>query len=197
MKEMKKTNTQKLTLSAIFIALATALSLIKVIKMPLGGSVTLLSMLPIIILSVMLGTKWGLIGSFVYSIIQLFLGIAMDGLLGWGLTPVMLIGTILLDYIVAFTVLGFSGIFARKGYKGICFGVIFSIVLRFLSHFISGFIIFTQLEQFEIFGNVFTNRPVLYSLCYNGLYMLPELILTLIGASIIFNISQIKKLIYK
>ena len=191
--EMSKKPVYKLTLSAVFVALATVLSFIKVVKMPLGGSVTLLSMLPIVMISVMLGLKWGIGSAFVYSLIQLFLGITMDGLLGWGLTPVMLVGTILLDYIVAFTVLGIAGIFAKKGYAGICGGVALAIVFRFLSHFLSGFVIFKNLEQFEIFGSLFTNRPVLYSLAYNGLYMLPELVITVVGAAILFKLPQIKK----
>lgn len=192
--EMSKKPVYKLTLSAVFVALATVLSFIKVVKMPLGGSVTLLSMLPIVMISVMMGLKWGIGSAFVYSLIQLFLGITMDGLLGWGLTPVMLVGTILLDYIVAFTVLGIAGIFAKKGYAGICGGVALAIVFRFLSHFLSGFVIFKNLEQFEIFGSLFTNRPVLYSLAYNGLYMLPELVITVVGAAILFKLPQIKKL---
>lgn len=194
MTNTRKTKISKLTLSAIFIALATVLSLIKVVKMPLGGSVTLLSMLPIVMISIMLGLKWGLASSFVYSLIQLILGITLDGLLGWGLTPVMLIGTIFLDYIIAFSVLGIAGAFSKKGYTGICIGVALALLLRFVSHFISGFIIFTELEQFELFGNMFVNRPVLYSLSYNGFYMLPELIITVIGASVLFNLPQIKKI---
>lgn len=193
--KISKKSVYNLVLSAVFVALATVLSNIKVVKMPLGGSVTLLSMLPIVMISVMLGLKWGIGSAFVYSLIQLFLGIAMDGLLGWGLTPVMLVGTILLDYIIAFTVLGIAGIFAKEGYAGIIGGVGLAVVLRFLSHFLSGFIIFKNLEQFELFGSIFTNRPVLYSLAYNGLYMLPELIITVAGAAIFFKLPQIKKLI--
>lgn len=193
--EMSKKPVYKLTLSAVFVALATVLSLIKVVKMPLGGSVTLLSMLPIVMISVMMGLKWGIGSAFVYSLIQLLLGITMDGLLGWGLTPVMLVGTILLDYIIAFTVLGIAGIFVKQGYAGICGGVGLAVALRFLSHFLSGFIIFKNLEQFELFGSIFTNRPMLYSLAYNGLYMLPELIITVVGAAILFKLPQIKKLI--
>ena len=184
----------KLTLSAIFIALATGLSFIKIINMPLGGSVTLLSMLPIIMISLMLGLKWGIGSAFVYSLLQLLFGITLDGLLGWGLTPVMLVGTIFLDYILAFTVLGFAGIFAKKGYAGICAGTVIVILLRFVCHFISGFIIFSNLSQFELFGRFFENRPVLYSLAYNGLYMLPELVITVIAAAVIFKLPQIKKL---
>lgn len=192
--KMSKKYVYKLTLSAIFVALATVLSNIKVVKMPLGGSVTVLSMLPIVMISIMLGLKWGFGSAFVYSLIQLILGIAVDGLLGWGLTPVMLVGTILLDYIVAFTVLGIAGIFAKKGYSGICGGVVLAIALRFLSHFLSGVVIFKNLEQFEIFGSVFTNRPVLYSLAYNGFYMLPELIITTVAAVILFRLPQVKKI---
>ena len=193
--EMSKKPIYKLTLSAIFVALATVLSLIKVVKMPLGGSVTLLSMLPIVMISVMLGLKWGRGSAFVYSLIQLVLGIALDGLLGWGLTPVMLVGTIMLDYIVAFTVLGIAGIFAKKGYVGICGGTALAVALRFASHFLSGFVIFKNLEQFELFGSVFTNHPVLYSRAYNGMYMLPELILTTVAAVILFRLPQVNKII--
>ena len=196
MSELKSKNYLKnLSLSAIFIALSTVLSLIKIWKMPLGGSVTLLSMLPIVMLSIMLGLKWGMASAFVYSLIQLALGIALDGILGWGLTPVMLIGTICLDYVLAFSVLGVAGIFRKKGISGIAIGSVTALLLRFLCHFLSGVVIFKNLEQFEIFGNVLTNRPILYSICYNGFYMLPEIIITTVGAILIFNTSQIKKII--
>ena len=155
----------------------------------------MLSMLPIVMLSVMLGIKWGLGGAFAYSLLQLFLGIALDGLLGWGLTPIMLIGTILFDYIFAFTALGLAGIFRKKGTLGITVGIVLSMFLRFISHFISGYVIFKNLEQFEVFGSVFTNRPILYSICYNGLYMLPEIVITALAATLIFSAPQIKKLV--
>ena len=197
MKENSKKYVYRLSLSAIFIALATVLSFIKIIKIPLGGSVTLLSMLPIVMLSCILGVKWGFISAFAYSVIQLLFGIFIDGLFAWGLTPVMLIGTILLDYNLAFSLLGIAGIFAKKGPKGMCAGVLIGIVLRFLCHFISGCVIFKELEQFEIFGKLFENRPILYSLGYNGFYMLPELIITLVAAVILFNLPQIQKLMKK
>ena len=131
-----KNSVYKLTLSAVFVALATVLSLIEVIRMPLGGSVTLLSMLPIVMISIMFGLKWGFGTAFVYALGQLALG--LPEVLTWGLTPAMLIGTVLFDYIIAFTVLGIAGIFAKKGYAGICGGVALAIFLRFVSHFISG-----------------------------------------------------------
>ena len=87
--ETKNKPVYKLTVSAVFISLATVLSLIKVIEMPLGGSVTLLSMLPIVMLSVMFGLKWGFGAAFVYSLAQLAMG--LPAVLSWGLTPAMLI----------------------------------------------------------------------------------------------------------
>ena len=182
----------KITVSAVFIALATVLSLIKVVKMPLGGSVTLLSMLPVVMISAMFGLKWGFGAAFVYSLGQLAIG--LPEVLSWGLTPAMLVGTIVFDYIAAYTVLGIAGIFAKKGYAGICCGTALAVFLRFVSHFISGYVIFKYLEQFEIFGGVFTNRPILYSIAYNGFYMLPELILTTVGVALLFRSAAIKKL---
>lgn len=189
MKEKTNKPVYKLTLSAVMVALASVLSLIKIYELPLGGSVTLLSMLPVVMVSLSLGIKWGLASSFAYSLIQLFFGIAMDGLLGWGLTPGYLVGTIFLDYIIAFTVLGFAGIFAKKGYPGALAGISLAFVLRFVSHLVSGAILFGIPEkQLQNFGNVWV-----YSAAYNGSYMLPELVITLIAAVIILRLPQVKK----
>lgn len=190
----KNSNTYKLTVCAIMVALGAVLSLIKVLKMPFGGSVTLLSMLPCAMVSVMLGLKWGLAASFVESVIQLAFGITMDGVLGWGLTPACLIGTILLDYIVAYTVIGLAGALRSKGYVGICLGTALAVFLRFVSHLVSGAIIFANFEEFVAFGASWVGHPWLYSLCYNGAYMLPELIFTVVAAVILFKLPQIKKL---
>ncbi len=188
MKEKNK-SVYKLTLSAVMVALASVLSLIKLYKLPLGGSVTLLSMLPIVITSLSLGLKWGLGTAFTYSLIQLFFGIAMDGLLGWGLTSAYLVGTILLDYIAAFTVLGLAGIFAKKGYVGSLIGISLTFALRFASHLLSGAILFGIPEnRAHKFSNVW-----LYSAAYNGSFMLPELVITLIAAAIILRLPQVKK----
>lgn len=168
------------------IALASVLSLIKIVHMPLGGSVTLLSCLPIVLLSVMYGVKWGLASSFMYSLIQLIFGIMIDGLLGWGLTHQTLIGAVIFDYILAYTLIGLAGIFRKRGNLMLCVGTALAMLLRFLSHFISGCVFF---QSFKIFNN-----PYLYSLCYNGLYMLPELIFTVIGVALCLRFSAIKKL---
>ena len=144
---------------------------------------------------VMYGLKWGFAASFVESVVQLAFGITMDGILGWGMTPSALIGTILLDYIVAYTVIGIAGIFRKKGYVGICCGTALAVALRFVCHFISGAIIFANFDEFVAFGASWVGHPWLYSFCYNGTYMLPELIFTVIAAVILFRLPQMKKLI--
>ena len=127
---MKNNNTKKLAACAVMVALGAVLSMIKVLQMPFGGSITLLSMLPCAMISIMYGLKWGFAASFVESVVQLAFGITMDGILGWGMTPSALIGTILLDYIVAYTVIGIAGIFRKKGYVGICCGTALAVALR-------------------------------------------------------------------
>ena len=145
---MKNNNTKKLAACAVMVALGAVLSMIKVLQMPFGGSITLLSMLPCAMISIMYGLKWGFAASFVESVVQLAFGITMDGILGWGMTPSALIGTILLDYIVAYTVIGIAGIFRKKGYVGICCGTALAVALRFVCHFISGAIIFANFDEF-------------------------------------------------
>ncbi len=173
---------RKITISAVLIALSTVLSVIKVVQMPLGGSVTLLSMLPICMIGVMYGTKFAVLPCLLYGCLQTFLG----GVFGWGLTVNILIACILLDYVAAYGCMCLSGIMKNKGTKGICAGVALALFGRFLCHFISGCVLF---REFEVFGN-----PYIYSLCYNGLYMLPELILTCIGAVLLFRSSAVKRL---
>lgn len=192
---MKKNNTYKLAVCAIMVALGAVLSLVKVWKMPFGGSITLFSMLPCAMVSIAFGLKWGLAASFVEAVIQLAFGITMDGILAWGLTPGSLIGVIALDYLLAYTVIGVAGMFRRKGYIGICIGTAVAVALRFVSHLISGAVIFANFEQFVAFGTEWVGRPWFYSLCYNGAYMLPEMIITMIAAAVLFKLPQLKKLL--
>lgn len=177
---------------AVMVALAAVLSYIRVFHLPWGGSVTLLSMLPICLYSIKRGIVYGMSASFVFSLIQLIQG-AIDGLFGWGLTPVMLIACILLDYILPFFVLGLAGVFRKHGTAGWLVGTAMVVLLRFLSHFLSGIVIWHSAGK--LWEGFVTDNEVLYSLCYNGAYMLPELIFTMIGAFALFTIPQTRKLI--
>ncbi len=189
---MKKTSTKILVEGALIVALATILSFIRVMKLPWGGSVTLLSMLPITLFSVRRGLRAGMAASVLFSLIQFFQGIT-DGLFGWGLTPGMLIACILLDYLLAYSVLGLAGLFGKKTYSGAMTGITLSVALRFLVHFLSGIIIWKSVGA--LWGNFTTDNFYLYSFLYNGAYMLPELIFTLIGATVLLKAPPTRKLL--
>ena len=189
---MRNTKTKILVEGAIMVALAAVLSFIRIYKLPWGGSITLLSMLPIVVYSIRHGSVKGLAAAFVFACIQFFQGV-MDGIFGWGLTPIMLIACILLDYFLPFTLLGTAGVFRKKGTIGWITGTVMALMLRFLCHFLSGVIIWKSFG--ELWGGFFTENTVLYSLLYNGSYMLPEIILTTIGAVVLFKAPQTKKLL--
>ena len=186
---MKHSKIKMLIEGAIMIALATVLSLVKVFSLPWGGSVTLLSMLPICLFSVHYGVKKGLAVSFLFSLVQLFFD--LGEVLAWGLTPLILIACFLFDYIAAFTVLGFAGMFRSKGVPGWITGTAMAVFFRL--HFLSGVVIWRSVG--ELWNGFSTDNPWLYSLCYNGAYMLPELIFTCIGAFMLYKVPQLRKLL--
>ena len=188
-------NTKILAEGAIMVALATVLSFLKLVQFPWGGSITVLSMLPIIVFALRHGAKKGLAISFVYSLIQLGQGILIDGVLGWGLTPTALIACILLDYIAAFSVLCLAGVFGNKTLGGIVAGTLLAMVLRFCMHYVSGVAIFNAFG--ELWQGFSTDNTWLYSLLYNGAYMLPEAIFTTVGALLLFKTPQMRKLLVK
>lgn len=187
---MSKNKTKILVEGAVMVALATVLSYIRIFRLPWGGSITLLSMLPIVLFSIRRGLGAGLTVSFVFSLVQFTQGI-VDGIFGWGLTPGMLIACILLDYIVAFTVLGLAGIFRKKGFTGWVGGIALAVVLRFVCHFLSGVVVWKSFG--ELWNGFSTDNTFLYSFLYNGSYMLPELIFTLIGAIALLKVPQTKR----
>ena len=179
---------------ACVVAMGVVLSYVIIFKLPWGGAITLLSMLPVGIYSIKYGVKKGLMISFVFSLFQFIQGIG-DGIFAWGLTTVMLVSCIFLDYILAYTLIGFAGIFRSKGIKGWIFGMATAITMRFLCHFISGAVIFHSAGK--LWDNFSTENTYLYSLIYNGCYMLPEMIFTCIGAFVLFRVSAMKKMICK
>ncbi len=167
---MKKTN--KLTLSAVLTALAFALILAsKLLPAPWtqGGYITLASMVPIILVSVIAGTKWGLVSGFVFSLIQMM----TDFYLPPATTFLSFAGVILLDYVFAFTVLGLAGFFVKlMGNKTWAIPLSGTIVtgLRYMMHVLSGLLIWGAFAD--------TDCVPLYALIYNGSYMIPEMIIT-------------------
>lgn len=192
---MKRTNTQFLAEGALMVALATALSFLKLVQFPWGGSITVLSMLPIVVFSLRYGAGRGLAVSFVYSLIQLGQGILMEGLLGWGLTPTALIACIFLDYVGAFSVLCLAGLFGNKRISAMVGGVLLAMILRFTLHYVSGVAVFHAFG--ELWEGFSTDNTWLYSLLYNGAYMLPETVFTTLGALSLFKTPQMRRFLVK
>jgi len=167
------------------IALSALLSMVKVYELPLGGSITLLSMLPVAVVAICYGTRTGLFVSSIYALVQIFLDLGK--LMSYGMTPLTWVGCLIFDYIIAYGAIGLAGVFRKRGTYGMCAGVALACVVRFISHFISGAIVFSVWcpEGWNVYW---------YSVVYNGSYMLPELILTTVGAVLLFRVPQVRKL---
>ena len=172
-----RTHIHALCEGAILLALSIVLNyLSKVVfaNMPNGGSVTL-AMFPILFYAHRWGMGQGLLMGFAYGLLDMLL----DGGYAWGWQ------SILLDYLVAYTVLGFGGAFRGKSW-GIFPGITLGCLCRFLVHHISGITIYKILVPTEISGfGVFSN-PHIYSLLYNGIYMVPNTVIALVIAGILF-----------
>jgi thiamine transporter len=160
---------------ALMLALATVLSKIEIPLWMQGGSITLASMLPILIVSFRHGVGWGLLTAFTHSLIQMMMG--FHNVL-YATTLAAQIGCILLDYVLGYTVLGLAKAFGsrfKSRVAGVAAGSSAVIALRFVFSFISGILLWG--------GYAPEGTPVwIYSLTYNGGYMLPELIITVAAA---------------
>ena len=193
--------TMNLVLAGVMVAMATVLSFIKPFgQLPYGGSVTVCSMLPIMFFSYRCGLKWGLSAGFVFSVIQLLLGLGDLR----GLTPGTLIGSIFLDYILAFTVLGLGGMFRGKiknDAAAFTLGSFVAMMLRYFCSFLSGWVLWAALSdatdmqgfiaQFiPALANVSgTTLAIVYSLVYNGVYMIPEMVLTCVVGFLLVQLA--------
>ena len=174
---MKKS---KLTLrclceAAIMIALAQILGYLKLYELPQGGSITL-SMLPIFLFCSRWGFGPGMLASFAFSLLQLFL----DGAYAWSWQ------SMLGDYIFAFTVLGFAGLFSKKRF-GFFYGTLLGSALRFLVHYVVGATVWGEYMPETFFGMTMTS-PWFYSALYNGSYMVLDCALVLLGMCVLFTV---------
>lgn len=200
--------TVKLVTSGVFIALSVVLSMIKVYQLPYGGSITLVSMLPVMMLSYMYGVKWGLSCGAVFGVIQALLGATTTSAFA-GVTGFNVVLMALLDYIIAFMVLGTAGLFKGKIKNHTIAFVLAGVVaglLRYLAHFLSGVLLWGSYAEWffgaenmnNSFGNAVlenfsgTGLAMVYSLVYNGSFMIPEIIITAIAIAIIINIKPIQ-----
>lgn len=188
-----RTKTPRLVLAAILVALAVALSFAKLFEMPLGGSVTLGSMLPIMLLSIALGMKWGLAGSFVFALFQLVQALIEGNVFPYCETGTTLVICVLFDYLLPFGIIGLAGALRRVKlgrfrHAGAYAGIVLVCVFRFACHYVTGVAIWGQWAP-EGMGKY------LYSLLYNGGYMLPELGITLVLAVLLLESPEIRRLL--
>jgi thiamine transporter len=182
----KKEKNRRLAESALMLALATILSKLAVFSLPFGGSVTLFSQVPIILISYRYGIKWGLKAGLAMSVLQLILGVDNFSYVS-GIASLLTVA--LADYLVAFSALGLGGLFKNKiknNVLAISLGSALATLIRFICHFISGVTVWKEYAK---------GAPVVeYSLKYNGGYMLPELIITLVGVIVIAGIFDLNSL---
>ena len=160
-KKKQAFNARVLAFCAVALALATVTSMIKIWRMPMGGSITLLSMLFITLIGYWYGPVAGLITGVAYGLLQLILG-----------PYIISLPQLLVDYPFAFGALGISGFFANSKH-GLVTGYIAGIIGRFVFAVLSGVIFFGMYAP-ENMG------PFVYSVVYNGSYIFAEGIVTVI-----------------
>jgi len=177
---MENKKTLALVESAVMIALASVLSLLKLADLPAGGSVTFASMLPIILISYRHGAKYGLAAGTVYGVIQQLLGLrTLSYVTGFA----SVLAVILLDYVIAFAMLGLGGVFRKSGMSqslALVSGAALASVLRYICHVVAGATVWAGLT-------IPTSAVLVGSLAYNATYMIPE---TLILLLVLFYISE-------
>jgi thiamine transporter len=183
MKSEKSKKLRVLTECAIMVALATVLSLLKIWEAPLGGAVTLFSMVPIILISYLHGCKWGLAAGLVHAVIQLILGFSNVMYVPSAIGVALCIG---LDYIVPFTLIGLAGAFrnlTKNNILNVIIGSFTVCVIRYASHVIVGGAVWYELTKAGDWNEyVHTVGMWVYSFVYNIQFMGPETALTLIAA---------------
>ena len=143
--------------TVMFVALATVLSYIQLFRLPQGGSVTAASMVPILWLALRRGPRIGLFAAILYGVVQ------------FALEPYIFHpAQVLIDYPLAFGLLGVAGFFKRHFYIGVTLGIFG----RFIAHFFSGIIFFSSYSPEGM-------NPAVYSIIYNGGYLLVEFVISI------------------
>ena len=165
----------RLVESGLMLAMATVLSMVKVLDLPYGGSITAFSALPILLVAYRHGVWQGLLTAFAHALIQLMLG---GSALSYATSAQAAVAIVVLDYLLAFTVLGLGGLFRRKCESqgvALVLGALLTGVLRYTLHTIAGCTVWAGLS-------IPDSAALVYSLAYNATYMIPETIVTALGA---------------
>lgn len=161
-KSQNKMNTRQLVFCAMAVALAMITSYLKIWHMPMGGSITLFSMMFVCLIGYWYGLKIGLMTGIAYGLLQLIVD-----------PYIISIPQMFTDYIFAFGSLGLSGIFTNSKH-GLMKGYLLGVFGRFAFSFLSGLIFFSSNAQGVGMSAAF------YSFAYNGAYIGGEAVLTLV-----------------
>ena len=183
-KSKRPFDSRTISFAAVCVALSFALSYIRLFKMPMGGSITFVSTLPIMLFSYMFGSKKGLLAGIVYGMLQA----VQDP---WILHPAQF----LLDYPVAFAGIGLAGcikdfgLFKSNARAQFALGATIAGMLRFICHLFSGVFAFGSCGAWYAadYGIEALNNPWVYSLLYQTMYVIPDLIIVLIAGVILFS----------
>ena len=183
---MRNQKTRTLVECALMVALATILSFITIYQLPHGGDITAVSMMPLVLASFRHGPKWGLLTGFVYGLIQMMLG--FENVMYCTTIGAMIL-CVLLDYLAAYAAMGLACVFGaplKNRDASVAVGTVMAGLLRYLCSFLSGILIWG--------GYAPEDMPVwLYSLTYNGSYMIPEIILTTVAAVLVMRVLDRQK----
>jgi thiamine transporter len=173
MKNKRHLRIRALTEGAMLVGAAQVLGFLKLYEFPQGGSVTA-AMFPVLLYALRWGLGRGLLAGFTFGTLQLI----FDGAYAWGWQ------SMILDYLLAFTPLGLAGLFRGKSW-GIFPGIVLGCTGRYAIHCLSGVTIYRINMPTEIPGFGVFDDAQIYSLVYNGSYMLPCALISLaIGAAL-------------
>ena len=189
---MQTTKTKRLVESALLLALATVLSELPLAELPYGGSITVASMFPVLLIAYRYGTPWGVGCATVFGIIQQLFGLKNISYFSTWQSIVVLI---LLDYIIAFALIGLAGVFRKvRMSQNLQFlgGALLVCLLRYACHVVTGATIWAGLS-------IPDSAALTYSFIYNATYMVPEtLVLCLVsyylGSVLDFGRSELRRL---
>ena len=185
-KDKKGFDTKAISYAAVCIALSFALSYLRFVKLPQGGSITAASLLPLMIYAYMFGVKKGIFAGFIYGILQA----VQDPYI---IHPAQF----LLDYPIAFAFIGLAGLFANAKKLNklpqlqFAFGAIVAGVFRYLSHVLSGAFAFTEWAFHWTTGEAM--NPWLYSLGYNSFVFADIAIAIAVGILVFSSKSFVKQ----
>ena len=170
------------------LAFAFVLCLFPLASLPYGGTITACSMLPVVIIAYRYGWKWGLLTGFVFSLLQIVEG-GIGTLSAFTKTPGSFLLVFFLDYVIAFTVLGLAGVFRgriKSQRAELVAGTVLVCLLRYACHFLSGITVWRDIS-------IPMAGAVPFSLIYNATYMLPETIITVLGAFMIGGVLDFRR----